>query len=99
MITPAGHRVLVKVEEAEKVTKGGIVIPDHLQDRNTEASTIGTIVAVGPTAWQAFDDGTPWAQVGDRVAFAQYGGKKITDPETDETYRILNDEDIIAVVR
>lgn len=98
MIQPAGHRVLVKVEEAEKVTKGGIIIADTIVDRNTEASTIGTVVAVGPTAWQAFDDGIAWAKVGDKVAFAQYGGKKITDPETEETYRILNDEDILAVL-
>lgn len=98
MIQPAGHRVLVKVEEAEKVTKGGIFIPDNVQDRNTEASTIGEVVAIGPNAWVGFDDGKPWAKVGDRVAFAQYGGKKITDPETEETFRILNDEDILAVL-
>jgi chaperonin GroES len=99
MIQPAGHRVLVKVEEAEKVTKGGILIPENVQDRNTEAASIGVVVAVGPTAWAAFDDGTPWAAVGDKVAFAQYGGKKITDPATEETFRVLNDEDIIAVFK
>jgi chaperonin GroES len=99
MIVPAGHRVLVKVEDAEEVTKGGIVIPKTIADKNTEANIIGELVAIGDTAWKAFDDGVPWAKIGDRVAFAKYGGFIIADPDTGEQFRLLNDEDITAVIR
>ena len=99
MISPAGHRVLVKVDEVEKVTKGGIIITDTIADRKQEAGIYGTVVAVGPTAWKAFDDGIPWAAVGDKVAFAKYGGFIIEDPNTGDHYRLLNDEDVVAVIK
>lgn len=99
MLVPAGHRVLVRVDEIEKKTAGGIVLPDAIADKHTEANIFGTIVAVGANAWKAFDDGEPWAKVGDRVAFAKYGGFVIEDPDTKERFRLLNDEDISCVVK
>lgn len=98
-IEPAGHRVLVKVEEVEKKTAGGIIIADTIRDKMTEANIFGTIVKIGQNAWKAFDDGVPWAKEGDRVAFAKYGGFVIEDPNTKEQFRLLNDEDITAIIR
>ena len=98
MIVPAGHRVLVKVEEAEEVSKGGIIIAKTIADKQTEANIFGTLVAVGETAWKDFG-GRQWACVGERVAIAKYGGFVIEDPETGERFRLLNDEDICAVIR
>ena len=99
MLEPAGHRVLVRIEEADEVTKGGIIIAKTIADRETEANIFGTVVAVGKNAWKAFDSGEPWAAVGDRVAIAKYGGFIIEDPDTKEKFRLLNDEDVTAVVR
>lgn len=99
MIQPAGHRVLVKVQEAVETTANGIIIPKTIADKQTEAGIFGVVVAVGPTAWRAFDDGQAWATVGDRVAFAKYGGFVIEDPDTNEQYRLLNDDDICAVIK
>ncbi len=39
----------------------------------------------------------PFAQVGDRVCFAQWNGRNF-DGEDGEQYRLLNDEDITATV-
>jgi co-chaperonin GroES (HSP10) len=61
----------------------------------------GTLAAIGPQAWKAFGPnftGEPWANVGDRVYFAQYSGKIVKDPDTGEEYKLMNDEDITAVV-
>lgn len=99
MIEPAGHRVLVKVEEIEEKTAGGLYIPKNVAYKETEANIFGTIVALGRNAWKAFDDGEAWAKVGDRVAIAKYGGFVIQDPATGEKFRLLNDEDITAVIR
>jgi chaperonin GroES len=99
MLKPAGHRVLVKVDEVESQTAGGIYIPKTIAEKQTEANIFGTLVAVGPNAWKAFDDGEAWAEVGDKVAFAKYGGFVIEDPETKEVFRLLNDEDITCIIK
>ena len=98
MIVPAGHRVLVKIDEAETVTAGGIIVAATIVDKNTEAGIFGTLVAVGDTAWKDFG-GRAWACVGDKVVIAKYGGFVIEDPATKDRYRLLNDEDIVAVLR
>lgn len=100
MIEPAGHRVLVKPDPIEEKTESGIIIQTAAtKGREEQAQTFGTIVAVGPNAWKGFDDGVPWAAVGDHVSYAKYGGFIIRDPETREEFRLLNDEDICAVLR
>jgi co-chaperonin GroES (HSP10) len=96
-VVPCGHRVLVRPDEVSE-RRGVLYVPQTSRDREQMAQVFGTIIAVGPTAWKAFDDGKPWAVVGDRVSYAKYGGFVIEDPATKEHYRLLNDEDIIAVV-
>lgn len=106
MLEPAGHRVLVKpddIEETDEITKSakaaGIqIVQDERTKKAKEATQIwGTLVAIGKTAWLAYDNGEHWAEVGDRVAYAKYGGSFIDDPDTKERYVILNDEDIKAI--
>ena len=97
MITPCGHRLLVKVKASERKTASGIVIPDSIVEKNQRDQTKGTLVAIGCTAWKAFDDGLPWAHVGDLVLFSRYGGKIVFDDDGTE-YRILQDEDVVAIV-
>lgn len=99
MLVPAGHRVLVKPDTVEEVTKGGIILTATVKEKDELAGIFGTVVAVGDTAWKDYSSGEPWAKVGDRVAFAKYGGFIIADPATDEQFRLLNDEDIVAVIR
>lgn len=94
-IKPAGHRVLVKPLPLDEKTKSGIILAHD--ERKEKAQIRGTVVAVGPNAWKAFDGGEPWASVGDEIWYAQYGGYLVRDPETDEEYRLLNDEDVCAV--
>jgi chaperonin GroES len=95
MLIPCGHRVLVKIDEVEEKTSGGIVIPKTTAAQQEEAGIFGTLVAVGETAWKDFG-GRSWAAVGDRVMIARYGGFIAQEPGTAEKFRILNDEDIIS---
>jgi chaperonin GroES len=95
MWKPAGHRIIVRPDTSpDKI--GSVFVPTWVKDNRAFEIVQGTIVAVGPNAWKAFDDGRPWAKVGDRVMFAKYGGSIIDGPDG-EKYRILNDEDTIAV--
>lgn len=98
-IKPCGHRVLVIPDPIEEKTAGGIIIQTEVtKDREAQAQTFGTIVDIGPNAWMAFDDGKPWAKIGDHVSFAKYGGFVMRDPHDKKEYRLLNDEDICAVI-
>jgi len=116
-ISPSGNRVVVKPDDVEEVTEGGIVIAPSITESYQNSQTTGTLVSVGPDAWKHTTtkryrviDGTlvlvemetkgyskPFAEVGNRVAFAKYGGL-VVEGSDGEDYRILNDEDITAVV-
>lgn len=100
MIKVCGHRVLIDPETPKKkVDEGalaGFEFVGEGVEREKAATTIGRIVSVGDTAWKAFDDGQPWANVGDRVYFAKYGGKFIK--YGDKEYVIINDEDCVCIV-
>ena len=89
---PVGHRVLIEVEAPEEVSKGGIILSKD--KRHQEAMEIGTVVALGPTAYKGFDDGVPWVQVGDKVLYVRYAGKSFKDNKTEKFYRTINDDEI-----
>jgi co-chaperonin GroES (HSP10) len=97
MIKPCSYHVLVRPDVVEE-KRGALYIPKGSQEREQYAQVFGTIVAIGPTAWKAFDSGDAWAEIGDRVSFARYGGFILEDPETKEQFRLLLDKDIVAVV-
>lgn len=92
---PAGYRVLVKPDPIDKRTKGGIFIPDTAVEDHGRAQMLGTLVAIGPFAWHDYP--AAWAKPGSRVLFARYGGLHLRGKDGLE-YRMLNDEQITAVV-
>ena len=99
---PAGHRVLVRpnINTDEKTSSGLIYKPQREVDKENRATTKGTVVEVGSTAWKAFRDGSaenPWCKIGDVVRFAQYAGVEIE--EGDDKFRMINDEDIWGVYK
>ncbi|OHD28153.1 MAG: hypothetical protein A2Y38_15590 [Spirochaetes bacterium GWB1_59_5] len=95
--SPCGHRVLILPEVVEEKTSGGIILAPTTQQRDQQATMRGTVAAIGVNAWKAFDDGTPWAKEGDRVMFRRYAGEIIKDGDAE--YRVINDEDILAVIK
>ena len=92
-ITPLGHRVLVKLE---KVYTGAIELPVETRLRHEKGTQKATVLALGRTAFRAFDDGMPWCKIGDKIIVPQYCGHDEVDPVTKDIYRIINDEDVIA---
>ena len=108
MLNPLGPRVIVRPDSIHEsdpafkaATKAGIYIPKEFDEMKREQQAVvkGTVVSIGPLAFQApVGDGTPWAVVGDRVYYAKYAGKDVVDPETGETLLLLNDEDLCVKV-
>ena len=94
-VRPIGDRILVEPveEKAEKGKKGGIIIPDTAKEKPMES----VVVAVG--TGKAGDDGKRVpieVKKGDRVLVAKYGGTEIKLHGKD--YKILNSDDILAVI-
>ena len=54
-IFPRGNRVLIKRDAAEGISKGGIILPDAVQDKQQR----GTVLAVDPEYQAAADQGQP----------------------------------------
>ncbi len=90
-IVPLGDKVVVKRQEAETTTSGGIVLPDSAQDKPQR----GEVIAVGDG--HVKNDGTKLpltVKEGDRVIFSAYGGDEIKIG--DEEYLLLRESDILA---
>ena len=102
-INPTGHHVLIEPDDVEEVSEGGIVLTtdnDAIR-REKAATTRGTIVAVGPTAWAdpgLSPTGEPWARVGDYVYYTRHVSKTITDKESGKNYFLLTDDNILAII-
>jgi chaperonin GroES len=92
-LQPLGDRVVVRREESEQRTAGGIVLPDAAKEKPTR----GVVEAVGNG--KLLDDGTRGklqVQVGDRVLFTSWAGE--TFKVADEELLLMREEDILAVL-
>jgi co-chaperonin GroES (HSP10) len=102
-IVPLLHRILVKQDKLEEKDKdyrrasaSGLIIPQFDEKvREQAAIDTGTVVAVGDTAFRDFH-AVGALSVGDYVVFAKHAGKIIVDPDTEEKFVALNDEDVIC---
>ena len=93
-IEPLGYRIMLKPKDMEEVSKGGILIPQNVVDRNKAITNEGTVVAIGPGAYAEFDE--PWVEVGDEVLYSKYNGDRLIDPSTEDEYIMLNDTDVLC---
>lgn len=91
---PLDDRVLVKPDEAAKMSAGGIVLPGSTKD--TSPSQEGTVIAVGPGAHLNDSTRGPMeVKPGDRVLFSRYGGPIV---EVDGTeHKIMKEKEIFGI--
>jgi len=92
-IRPLHDRVVVRRMEEERMSAGGIVIPDSAKEKPVQ----GEIVAVGKGKILENGEVRPLdVKVGDRVLFSKYGG---TEVKIDgEELLVMREDDITAVV-
>ena len=92
-LKPLHDRVVIKRMDEEKVSAGGIVIPDSA----TEKPIRGEVVAVGEG--KPLDNGSVRAlkvKAGDKVLFGKYSG---TEVKIDgEELLVMREEDLLAVI-
>jgi co-chaperonin GroES (HSP10) len=96
MLVPILHRVLVLPDPVETTSKGGIIISTDPKKERLAVET-GTVISLGDTAFDEFKTEVR-PTTGDRVYYAKYSGKIIKDADETE-YVVLNDEDIVAIIK
>ncbi|MGD9582107.1 MAG: co-chaperone GroES [Lysobacterales bacterium] len=92
-IQPLHDRVVIKRMEEERLSAGGIVIPDSA----TEKPIKGEVVAVGEG--KPLDNGSVRAlkvKVGDKVLFGKYAGTEVKIDGTE--YLVVREDDVLATL-
>ena len=97
MLKPLYSNVLVKQDDAEKMTEGGIHIPDTSED----APLTGTVLAAGEGYVLMDDAGSVHVRrlivkEGDRIMFGKYSGAKI-ELDGDE-FIVMDEADIYGIL-
>jgi chaperonin GroES len=85
-IKPLVDRVLVKIDEGETKTAGGLIIPQTAQEK----TQMGTVIAVGD------DKDAIKVKPGDKVMYDKYAGTQIKVDGVD--HLILKMADVVAII-
>ena len=93
-LKPLNDRVIVKPKDAIEKSKGGVILPDTA---SKEKPIEGTVIAAGPGKLTDEGKRTPLeVKKDDKIIFSKYAGTEIKVEE--ESYLILREEDILAIV-
>jgi len=88
-LKPLGNRIVVAPLTEEETTKSGIILPETV-DKEKKAE--GEVIAIG--------DGDKiqklGLKIGDKVLFSKYAGEEVKVERIE--YKILSDEDVLAVI-
>lgn len=102
-IHPQGPHLLVQKVPTERVTKGGIVVPETSATKRDLAGIQADILAIGPLCFEAeknfekeFGTNVDLPKVGDRILTSRYAGFMVEF--AGEQYQVITDTDVIAVL-
>jgi chaperonin GroES len=96
-LQPIGDRIIVRREESDEKSAGGIIIPDAAKQKPQR----GVIVAVGPGKQnKKTGERTPMQlKVGDKVLFTSWAGDEYKDRKSkDGEVLVMHEEDVLAVI-
>ncbi|MBQ6454533.1 MAG: co-chaperone GroES [Eggerthellaceae bacterium] len=91
-LKPLGDRVIIKQDEAEETTAGGLILAHDAKEK----PQTGIVLAVGEG--KRSKDGNIYpmpVKVGDKVLYGKYGGTEVT--VDGEEVMILRSDDLYAV--
>lgn len=93
-VQPLGDRIVVRRQEADDKSAGGILLPDSAKNKPQQ----GEVLAVG--AGKMLKDGTRrglQVKVGDTILFTAWAGEEYKDPKSNNIL-LMREEDVLAVI-
>ena len=94
-LKPLSDRIIVRREESEEKSRGGILLPDNAQKKPQR----GIVLAVGPGKMNK--DGTRTSlqvKVGDSVLFTAWAGDEFKDKKHKDEVLVMHESDVMAVL-
>ena len=91
-IRPLADRVVIKMTEAEEVSKGGIILAGSAKEK----PSVAEVIAVGEGGMVDGHEVKMELKVGDKVLIGQYAGSKVK--LDGEEYTIVHQSEVLAVV-
>ena len=92
-LKPLEDRIVVKPQEAEAVTAGGIVLPEAAKEK----PLMGKVVAVGDgKLLDSGKRGTMSVKKGDVVLYGKYGGSEVEIEGVE--YKILREDEVLGII-
>lgn len=93
-----GFALVVAIEAADEASRGGIIIPQGVRDKEEIVQQRGRIVDMSPAAFD-FATFPPEAipQVGSAILFAKLAGFRAEGADG-RHYRILQDRDVACII-
>jgi len=95
-LAPVEYKIVVKLEETNDKTDGGIWIPITVKDKRDMFQVQATLIAVGGNAFEGWNDPKP--KIGDKVYVTKGGGYKVIGMDED-SYQLMSDKDIAAIIK
>jgi chaperonin GroES len=92
-LKPLEDRIVVKPQEAEAVTAGGIVLPEAAKEK----PLMGKVVSVGNgKLLDSGKRGQMSVKKGDVVLYGKYGGSEIEIDGVE--YKILREDEVLGII-
>lgn len=107
MIKPTGNNVLIKTKMVQKMSAGGIALPEDLTAKEQTVERTGEVIAIGPCAyvgWAGCDvEGKEphqcWGiEIGDMIEHSRYDGIDSVESTDEVIYRYVPDTLINGVI-
>lgn len=92
---PVDTKVLLKPDEVEEKTSGGIYIPETTRRDEQMAQIKARLIAMGGNAFEDWRE--PMPRIGQKVYVAKYAGVMVKGDDGN-WYQVAHDIDIIAIV-
>lgn len=89
-VHPLGDRILIQPFPKASKSKGGIVLPESTQEKQTR----GVVVAVGPGLVEAGTRVPPAVNCGEHVLYERYAGVEIE--VNDIEYKLMGEDSVLA---
>jgi chaperonin GroES len=91
-ISPLAGYALIKPEEAEERTAGGLYLPDNAQERPAR----GKVVAVGGPVKHPNHEEKAEFKVGDSVIYKKWGGDELK--LNGDEFKLIKFDDVMAII-